>query len=182
MSEKIPLGQLIDGEGSRDAVHVAIAPMIAGERLTPGQHIGISDDGKASAAASHIGVVDPFLTSEVQAGSKFCLCLYPGTIKSLRHVWTHPAFPVAEEPLLDAKAKAERWIRDYAHRNCPYYDTADEAYRGFMSHVDDGMIFYYGSDLHGTYELEEADELFANLSIVLGRPVGPSDFEYSCSC
>ncbi len=88
------LGKLIEGPVGRDAVHVAIAPVVAGERLRPGSHVGLvmgealgdSPDGAA------IGVVDPFLPDFVQPGQRFWLFLYPNTVTSLRHIWTHPAF------------------------------------------------------------------------------------------
>ena len=36
----ITLGELITGTGERDAIHVALAPVKANERLKPGQHVG----------------------------------------------------------------------------------------------------------------------------------------------
>lgn len=93
------LGELIeDGDRRRDAIHVAIAPVTAVERLAPGQHVGLvreDDPELVGACDSTIGVVDPFLTAAVETGQRFWLFLYPGTITGLRHVWTHPAFTKA---------------------------------------------------------------------------------------
>jgi hypothetical protein len=92
------LGNLItDGDRRRDAVHVAVAPVTAAEELTPGQHVGFAPPGQTELvgpadAGRHIGVVDPFLKDRVRPGQRFWLFLYPNTVTSLRHVWTHPAF------------------------------------------------------------------------------------------
>lgn len=85
------VGKLIDTDARRDAIHVAVAPVEAGEDLQPGQHVGVVA-GKATTSVAAIGVVDPFLTEPVRAGQRFWLFLYPNTVTSLRHVWTHPAF------------------------------------------------------------------------------------------
>jgi hypothetical protein len=90
------LGSLItDGDRRRDAVHVAVAPVTAAERLAPGQHVGFVTPGDTETVGpceQPIGVVDPFLTDDVQPGQRFWLFMYPNTVTSLRHVWTHPAF------------------------------------------------------------------------------------------
>ena len=97
MQEMPKLGQLIDPDENpgRDAVHIAIAPVVAGEMLEPGDSL-ILRDGLAYATLSfnpqRVGIVDPFLKENVQLGQKFYLFLLPGTVTSLRHVWTHPAF------------------------------------------------------------------------------------------
>lgn len=171
--DKLNLGKIITGEAHRDAIHVPTAPVVAVERLAPGQHVGLVD-GKAAGAGTRIGIVDPFLTVAVEAGQQFWLCLYPGTITSLRHEWVHPAFD-------GAKVISEKWLREYADRVSPH-DTNGCAYEKFMEAVREGEIFYHGSGLHGAYELQEADELFRNLSVVMGRPVEAGDFDYSCSC
>lgn len=94
---------------------------------------------------------------------------------------------------------AKEWLTAYAVRVSPYDGAPDEwmmqqgyqskdvgpdyAYRKFMEYVRGGEMFYHGSDLHGAYEVEEPDELYANLTILLGRQIGPDSFEsFSCSC
>lgn len=93
------LGELVTGPAGRDAVHVAVAPVEAGEELLSGEEVGVDIDGKAYNAFARgikpLGIVDPFLLScKVMPSQRFWLCLYPGTVTSLRHVWSHPAFQV----------------------------------------------------------------------------------------
>ena len=88
------LGTILDDTAGRDAVHVAVEPVVAGDRLSPGQHIGRLSDGTYGIGrdVQPLGIVDPFLRRPVSPGQRFYLFLYPRTITGLRHVWTHPAF------------------------------------------------------------------------------------------
>lgn len=99
------LGQLLPThEKQRDAVHVAIAPVTAAQPLSPGQHVGfVAENGTEFVGHSPdlIGIVDPFLKQEVQTGERFWLFLYPGTVTSLRHVWTHPTFTSAAKKVME---------------------------------------------------------------------------------
>lgn len=96
------------GENFRDAIHVAVITVTASPTLRRGQKVFIwsKDDGKllASPAGSEgvgeeaDGIVDPFLDVElVLSGQRFLLCLFPRTITSLRHSWTHPAFDTEDQ-------------------------------------------------------------------------------------
>lgn len=97
MDSPVP-GKLIeDGDRRRDAIHIAVAPVTATERLRPGQHVGlVSNDtehvGVMVSSETCIGIVDPFLNEAVEKDQRFWLLLYPNTITSLRHYWTHPDF------------------------------------------------------------------------------------------
>lgn len=109
--ESFKLGQVIPpgAEPGKDAIHMAIAPALAGEPLRPSQHVRVYDGvayGVNIASDAPIGIVDPFLQVNVPRGARFWLFLYPGTITSLRHEWTHPAFsetvPVADKEEIDS--------------------------------------------------------------------------------
>lgn len=104
------LGSLIGAGEQRDAIHLGVEPVIAGERLNPGERIAFFDGDTTTAFSEDpmstgpaIGIVDPFLTKAVRKGERFWLVVLPRQITSLRHVWTHPSFAPAEfEQIPDA--------------------------------------------------------------------------------
>lgn len=97
--EDLKIGHMIadSDERQKDAIHMAIAPVVASERLFPGDHIGFRGD-MVAVTPNPIGIVDPFLSGPVSAGAKFWMFLYPNTVTSLRHDWQHPGFPAQEQP------------------------------------------------------------------------------------
>lgn len=102
------IGELCQDDARRDAIHFAVAPVVAGEDLQPGDHVGFRDDSQKAywmpeKKESSIGIVDPFLGQQVAKDQRFWLFLYPGTITGLRHVWSHRAFQM-QPP----KAKGEK--------------------------------------------------------------------------
>ena len=59
------LGTIIDSEQKRDAIHLAVEPVEAGEMIKPGSRIGILN-GKAyeitySNEIKDLGIADPFI-------------------------------------------------------------------------------------------------------------------------
>jgi hypothetical protein len=104
--EKVPVGQLAGPGATRDAIHVAVLPVVAAEAMDPGRKCGLYADGSAGKYPARVlGVVDPFLDAAVKPGETFYLFLIPGTVTSLRHAWTHPHVPA--EAVLPAAAPAE---------------------------------------------------------------------------
>ncbi len=93
---EINLGQLVPSilHPVKDAVHVALASVEAGEQLRSGARVWVKE-GKAytHSGSPYIGIADPFLTGGIiEKGSIFWLFMYQNTVTALRHEWTHPAF------------------------------------------------------------------------------------------
>jgi hypothetical protein len=178
------LGKLLNGGEQRDAIHVAIVPVTAGEPVKPGQHVGlIKSDGKTIGRADDpIGIVDPFLRSTVQEGQSCYLCLYQNTVTGMRHVWEHPSFK-DEAPLVVETTSEELSIaRDYV---CELAEEVGSNYQELM----DGAAKYLncGSYLYGGYQMEGTsvpDEFWDHYEVLTGTKV-PSDSRgsfFSCSC
>ena len=178
------LGQLITTKQNRDAIHVAVAPVVANGRLRPGQHIGFidKDAGVVSAnAPKRFGIVDPFLKDDVEPGQQFWVFLYPGTIRSLRHEWSHDEFPqVAGQH----RTASEEWMRAWAVMHTPgnYYDDApcdpDAAYQ---------FAIEAGETMHvGPYECARDDidnTWWDHWEAITGKVAGDKRGGYfSCSC
>lgn len=104
------LGTIIGPGEKRDAIHLAVIPVIAGQDLLPGQDVGVSGC-MAITACEKIGIVDPFLTKLVSKGQYFWLVIYPRKITSLRHVWSHPAFDDADVPALAVPTSQDDELR-----------------------------------------------------------------------
>lgn len=175
------LGTIIDDQQKRDAIHLAVIPMQAAQRLFPGQDIGTAD-GMASTSASPLGIVDPFLKVPVQQGEWFWMVIYPRTITSLRHVWSHPALPDEPQPV-SSRAASEAWLRDFVARSdCPTYESvigkAVEHINGIGGGWDDDYLHFNGSDAHG----EIPDEFWSHIEAVTGLKATRRATYFSCSC
>lgn len=185
------LGKIIASEQQRDAIHVAIAPVVASHLMAPGTHIGFTCGDRETVEAKPpqsgaIGIVDPFLIGMVHPGQRFWMLLYPGSITSLRHDWTHPAFGGPEQPPApDSKQEAEKWLREFAERANLSYETVIAA----------GVNYIRDGDIHVEHDTERArdaiyepgarEQYWKNFETVTGRTVSTGDREshvFSCSC
>lgn len=177
------LGKLIMGNQLRDAVHIAIVPVVATQYLEPAQNIGFkyNDIIHVGEVDNPIGIVDPFLTEAIRPGERFWMFLYPNTITSLRHDWTHPAFCDLNT------SEAESYLRNFAERaNIGYQFMLDT----MAMYLRDGKAWIqYGSEAaRDAYENIDKDELWKNFNIVTGINTEArhnKDFDISpfcCSC
>lgn len=186
--DEVPLGKVIEvDDAQRDAVHIAVFPAIAGERLRPGEHVVIaSADGGITVESADkekaIGIVDPFLLQNVKRGQKIYVCLFPNTITGMSHHWRHPAFdnlPTPEQVKeLTAKSQAQEWLTDYARGiGCRFEELMDAAER----YVRHGEYWCQGDRFDGVYL---GDEFWPYYEAYTGETV-PKDQKYSffsCSC
>lgn len=176
------LGTLLDETAGRDAVHVAVEPVVAGVTLHPGQHVRI-EDGKAVPGGKTYGVVDPYLTGTVYPGQRFWFFLYPRQITSLRHVWEHPLFTTESDatPLANDKATSEAWLREFiARSDCPDYETVIAKALDNSGSWSEEYLHFSGEDAHG----EIPNEFWDHLEVISGRAFGPDKRAsyFSCSC
>lgn len=183
------IGKLLKGGEHRDAIHFAVAPVVAAERLSPGQHVGFVQSnqevvGGSGSPASFIGIIDPFLDAPVRKGERCWLFLYPHTITSIRHEWVHPAFSAAEATAPESsKSASEKWMRAWA------MEHMSEDYYGDRGRVDEQSAYAFAlraGDEHFIGPYEEArdhidSEWWAHWEIITGR-TGDREAYFSCAC
>ena len=166
------LGKLAPADAQRDAVHIAIAPVIATMRLKPGQAIGFvnaNDTVHVGCNADPVGIVSPYLKQDVLPGQRFWMLLFPNTITSLRHDWTHPAFA---KKLVNAASS--EWLEKFAD-SIGY--TYEELMEGARVYNRDGSCISSGSS-----EYDVPDEFWDHFAIIEGKiPKSRGSF-FSCAC
>jgi hypothetical protein len=182
------LGTIIGDNERRDAIHLAVEPVIAAQSLLPGEDVGFVEGGVGK-CKNPVGIVDPFLKGKVKKGEKFWLVVYPRMITSLRHVWTHPDFPVVAEVAEDAKVlteveKAKQWIHEYAMSFPLSVDMLMEYAEDWVRSQRNGQWGDYlvlGGLLEGEYV---SDEFWNQYEIVMGEKVDENHRGsfFSCSC
>lgn len=188
VSNDIGLGRELKQDRPRDAVHIACAPVTLGEWMQPGVPV-IVRKGEAFAAQNHkekpIGVIDPFLPGGCPKGARVWLMLNPGSITSLRHDWTHPAFaeevqPTAEKPAHSSYAvlAAQNTLRTMGKRIGKTYAE--------MLKIGDAMsttgYAHVGQEKESEYMNDHKRQFWNCWSIVTGNPVPSNDTYFSCAC
>jgi hypothetical protein len=185
------LGEILPSDPGRDAIHLATYAVTSDERLFPGQHIGFVGEKVSAKAEKLIGIVDPFLPAGAYPGQMFWMLLYPRTITSLRHSWTHPAFeaePVVPlsipAPSNDPKNASHSWIVDFADRSGISYRTLMDAAKQWIVTHDGNWSGEY-LNLGGLLEGQVVpDEFWEHYEEVTGETVEEKKRGsfFTCSC
>lgn len=184
------LGMLIPENSGRDAIHLAVEPVVAGEHLYPGQRIKLLN-GRAIAAANAeaIGIVDPFLALPVFPDQRFWLVVLPRTITSLRHVWSHPAFPEekqfhaeADEHYVSDKAVSEAWLKNFSERLFSYDPPEEYGTRleQLIAGIEHGGSF--GTDIEYSDDVQPSAELYRHYERFTGKPAPKQAAYFRCAC
>lgn len=178
------LGKLIEEGAKRDAIHIAVAPVVAAANLQPGQHIAFIQEGNTELVGTtgpqigpFIGIVDPFLKEMVLKGQRFWMFLLPNTITSLRHQWTHPAFGAT----VDEREESRRWLESFADRLFSYDPDPDEGTRfdALISGAESGR---FGTDIEYGDDCQPTGEFWMHYERYTGRTVARRHTSFRCSC
>lgn len=185
MSNELKLGQIITRDAQRDAIHIAVVPLVAGDSLWPGSKVRLKYGAPETALCGDynedaIGIVDPFLQSGVKEGQRFWCFLFPGTITGMRHHWNHPAF----ENIGTIANEHEQWLRHFCDKW--NFDFAELIEAGTGT-GDWRYVVARGRDLHDKRDLDAGDyELFwQHLEAFVGQSFDESHREgmgWSCTC
>jgi hypothetical protein len=185
----------------RDAIHLAVVPAIAGDPLWAGEHVSYDPKTQFAKRVIHtdpdaVGIVDPFLSVPVKEGVRFWLIVYPRTIESLRHVWTHPAFPA--EARVDSihvthvrrefsatPQESEQWLRAYISDHMRLDDNEDSDWRDTITsfiakavNSTDDYLVVKGIEANGEIPVVFWD----HVENYAGKPVVNRARYFSCSC
>lgn len=180
MSENLNLGQLINGKQEKDAVHIAVVPVVAGEDLSPGQHVGIlSNDEEIIVGPinnKNSGIIDPFLKQKILKNQKCWMFMYPGSITSLRHDWQHPALCKTEIE------KSELWLKEFAKELGYDYNWVCEI---ALSSLCKGYSTVGDDDAQDIFN-EKKEEFLRHAAIAFGKkPLTEEEVDnvyFSCAC
>lgn len=178
------LGKLIaTKDATRDAIHVAVVPLIAGEDLYAGSKFKLKFNTKDVAIDADyggaLGIVDPFLdTRYVHTGKRFWGMLFPNTVTGMQHQWKHPAF----DTLPSVANKHEKWLREFADK---YNFDWDQLIS--IDKDQNDYVVARGIDLHGPNDLDptELEAFWFHLGEFKGIEFTDKDKArniWSCSC
>lgn len=179
----VKVGELLTGKGhERDAIHIAIAPVVVGDpSLAPGQHVGLLDAKQMliGIVDQPIGIVDPMLKGAVFQGQQVWLWLYPRSIVTLRHEWAHPAFPATMSGrVAAAKAALKPLMRITRLTETELLDAAqDFAENGAYTSTGSNEVYF---------DEIELDALWSAYETLRGKSRPPGERAtsgfFSCAC
>lgn len=152
----IVLGKKPGPEMKKDAIHIALMPCVAGQKLHPGDHVGLKPDGKMyRRGIKESGIVDPFLEETVETGERFWLFFYQNSITGLRHEYDHPDFPneSVEKGTEESLSYEQKYLNKVAEKLGFSYPELREVVLTYVQ-GDDKISYCLVSD---EFEIEDGD-------------------------
>lgn len=164
------IGKTLPEGVDRDAIHIAVLPVtLSGDAhnryYEPGCPVRFVQGSRTHVERAldpvypdkaRIGILDPFLTDAQLPGTRVFVFLYPNTVTSLKHAWTHPLVDTTEAQ----KAASEAWLQGFAGRWRMNYDDLLEAATDRTAGQWSNYVTAMDRDLHSFEELEEDGPLF----------------------
>lgn len=183
------IGKKLTDENHRDAIHIAVLPVsCALGPLSAGQKVKFAYGTKSSVSAAApeewgIGIVDPFLSEQVETGERFWLFVRPNSVSGMRHEWTHPEVDALPDL---ATSESEKWLRQFAlDWNFDWDELISEAMHPSKDPYR-RVVVAHGRDLHSSGELgEDYNRFWMHLEKFTGQHFDEERREalvWSCSC
>ena len=82
---------------------------------------------------------------------------------------------------MSSEVKGVECLRAYSMRQNSY-DDAELAFERLIEGLKTRELCFHGSDLHGLYDIDDADDLRYHAEAYLGIKIDFNGFEFSCSC
>lgn len=174
MGNIINLGKLVDSWQQREAVHIAVVPVLLREGgHKPGDRIGVKEDwvGRYYATEGTVGIIDPFLPPDTRLWEDdvVWMLVMPNTVTGMRHMWEHPAM-MAKEP-------SYCWMSEFAKRCGRTFEEMMQAATKFLV---EGSLLYGGNELL----VDFPSDFWSHYQILTGQVVteeNPGPF-FKCAC
>lgn len=167
INKKTFLGKVPVELGLKDAVHVAIVSLRAGQALSPGDSIKMNANGEAiwCNAKESFGVVDPYRTNKIPRGGYFWCQMNMDEIENVKHVWSHKhSF---DKPTVEFKPN--QYLEGYAKNLGVTYEVLMSTLEEYQPNED--RVAYTGTLSED--ELEEAqDDLDSDIWYEWSRETG----------
>jgi hypothetical protein len=172
----------------RDAIHVAIIPVVAGENLDPGDKVVVTEGKAYREKGDYDGVVNPFYIGTTHSGRLFWLMLKPNTVRDMKHHWVSDKFPIEKNDVTPEDSKV--WLETYCkHNDCPNLnviieaikgtlDSSDREYYSWGAEYDSEYLTFFGWDAHGKIP----NEFWDHIENFIGEKVPYRSEYFSCSC